>query len=202
MTFITSRTKEVLNNILDEAAETNSIHIITLEGNYAAGKDVYAKMLKALYNQRRIPNKLFGYNSACILRFADPLREDFKKAGIDNLDYLKRTNLVFPEDTAIGGYDVYDLTVREAMIHIAESNKLLAGDYYAEKLLKILDNKSLSTGADTFIIPDLRFEVERKAIQNEIENRDATWTKIYVSMTDSKMPEYDYLLPSLEYLEI
>lgn len=201
MTFITSRTKEVLNNILDEAAETNSIHIITLEGNYAAGKDVYAKMLKALYNQRRIPNKLFGYNS-CILRFADPLREDFKKAGIDNLDYLKRTNLVFPEDTAIGGYNVHDLTVREAMIHIAESNKLLAGDYYAEKLLKILDNKSLSTGADTFIIPDLRFEVERKAIQNEIENRDATWTKIYVSMTDSKMPEYDYLLPSLEYLEI
>lgn len=134
--------------------------IITLSGEIGYGKDTYASVIKSL-------------TGGDILRFSQPVREDFESAGISQreLDIIKRTPLIFPQGTIIGGWDVSGLTTRDALIKIAEGNKKIKGqDYYT----KILLSKIHSDFPDTFIIPDLRFEVEMKAIK-KLKDEGALW---------------------------
>lgn len=126
--------------------------IIVLSGNYGVGKDVWASLIHA-----RNPD--FE-----IIRFADPLREAFEKAGIssDSIDKLKRTSYVFPE-RIVDGYDINGMTTREALIHVAETNKQRFGqDYYAKQAIRKA-HKILDSGKFV-IFTDLRFDVENTEI--------------------------------------
>lgn len=126
--------------------------IIVLSGDYGVGKDVWASLIHA-----KNPN--FE-----IVRFADPLREAFERAGIPchTLDLLKRTPYVFPR-YIVDGYNLNGMTTREALIHVAETNKQKFGqDYYAkqaiQKAREILDSGKL------VIFTDLRFDVENSEV--------------------------------------
>ena len=101
-----------------------------------------------------------------IVRFADPLREAFKRAGVssDSIDKLKRTSYVFPEKI-VDGYDLNGMTMREALIHVAETNKQKFGqDYYAkqaiQKAQKALEFSKL------IVFTDMRFDIENQLVQD------------------------------------
>lgn len=128
--------------------------IIVLSGDHGMGKDTWAQLMK-------IKNP-----EITIIRFADPLREAFARAGLAGhaIDSLKRTNYKFPS-CIVDGYQLEGKTVREALIHVAESNKVKFGqDYYAkqaiEKAQKALENSKL------IVFTDMRFLVENEAIQD------------------------------------
>lgn len=150
------------------------LRIITLSGENGSGKDTYAGAIKSLTGGK-------------IIRFSQPVREDFEKAGISEreLDVIKRTDLIFPDNTIIGGYDVSNLTTREALIKIAETNKSLFGqDYYTTILL----GKIQSESPETFIIPDLRFEVEKNAI-GKLKEQGALWIHFTIGSEYSNKAE-------------
>lgn len=128
--------------------------IIVLSGDYGVGKDVWAKLMKT---------KNPGIE---IVRFADPLREAFADAGIPGhaIDSLKRTGYKFPS-CVVDGYQLEGMTVREALIHVAESNKKKFGqDYYAkqaiEKAQKALEVSKL------IVFTDMRFDIENQLVQD------------------------------------
>lgn len=190
--FLPERTHRQLFNIADEGAGSD-LHIITIEGDHGAGKDVYASILQKIIEQH-----------CYILRFADDIRADFEIAGYKDIDILKRYNLIFPDNTIIGGYNVQSMTTREAMIHIAETNKKAKPFMYADILCNEIHSllfDTLKKGQTlTIIIPDLRFEVEKEALQNLMNVYASTQTKLYIGETDIKMPQYDYSLDYIKYI--
>lgn len=128
--------------------------IIVLSGDHGVGKDVWAKLMKTKNPEIEI------------IRFADPLREAFAGAGIPGhaIDSLKRTDFKFSV-FIVDGYQLEGMTMREALIHVAESNKVKFGqDYYAkqaiERAQKALEYSKL------IVFTDMRFLVENTAIQD------------------------------------
>lgn len=126
------------------------LRLITISGDYGTGKDTYAKILK-------------DSTGGKIVRFADPIREIFAEFGIngDALDLVKRTPLVFPCDSFINNIEVSGLTVRGAMIEVAEKAKQSNPSIWADILVKRLNQTEIP---QTYIIPDLRFSVEVEAL--------------------------------------
>lgn len=128
--------------------------IIVLSGDHGVGKDVWANLMKTKNPEIEI------------IRFADPLREAFDEGGIPGhmIDSLKRTGYKFPS-CVVQGYQLESMTMREALVHVAESNKVKFGqDYYAkqaiEKAQLALKNSKL------IVFTDMRFLVENKAVQD------------------------------------
>lgn len=196
------------------------IHIITLEGGHGVGKDLYAKILKSFSDY------------AFIIRFADPVREDFRLAGYpeDLVDKLKRTGMKFPEGTTIGGYDVSGKTVRESLIHIAETNKQVHGQYYYANwlvmdarakfrpIIRQFESAGELLGAQmhpviSIIIPDLRFDPEVETLQeleingwqcdaNGGEFLKVKRTNIFVGDDKPSETGFDFYLPPLKVIEV
>lgn len=128
--------------------------IIVLSGDHGVGKDVWAKLMKTKNPEIEI------------IRFADPLREAFNQAGTPNhaIDSLKRTDFKF-SGFIVDGYQLEGMTMREALVHVAESNKVKFGqDYYAkqaiEKAQKALEISKL------IVFTDMRFDIENQLIQD------------------------------------
>ena len=131
--------------------------IIVLSGDYGVGKDVWANLMKTKNPEIEI------------IRFADPLREAFNQAGTPNhaIDSLKRTNFKF-SGFIVDGYQLEGMTMREALVHVAESNKVKFGqDFYAkqaiEKAQKALE---CNPHSKLIVFTDMRFLVENEAIQD------------------------------------
>lgn len=128
--------------------------IIVLSGDYGVGKDVWAKLMKTKNPEIEI------------VRFADPLRKAFADAGIPGhaIDSLKRTGYKFPS-CIVDGYQLEGMTVREALIHVAETNKKKFGqDYYAKQAIETAQ-KSLET-SKLIVFTDMRFDIENQLVQD------------------------------------
>lgn len=128
--------------------------IIVLSGDHGVGKDVWANLMKTKNPEIEI------------VRFADPLREAFDEAGIPGhiIDSLKRTGYKFPS-CVVQGYTLDGMTMREALVHVAESNKVKFGqDYYAKQAI---EKAQLALETSKLIVfTDMRFLVENKAVQD------------------------------------
>lgn len=128
--------------------------IIVLSGDHGVGKDVWAKLMKAKNPEIEI------------VRFADPLRKAFEDAGIPGhaIDSLKRTGYKFPS-CIVDGYQLEGMTVREALIHVAETNKKKFGqDYYVKQAIEKAQ-KSLET-SKLIVFTDMRFDIENQLVQD------------------------------------
>ena len=131
--------------------------IIVLSGDHGVGKDVWANLMKTKNPEIEI------------IRFADPLREAFDQAGTPNhaIDSLKRTDFKF-SGFIVDGYQLAGMTMREALVHVAESNKVKFGqDYYAKQAIQKAQ-KALERNPHSKLIvfTDMRFLVENEAIQD------------------------------------
>lgn len=131
--------------------------IIVLSGDHGVGKDVWANLMKTKNPEIEI------------VRFADPLREAFDEAGIPGhmIDSLKRTGYKFPS-CVVQGYQLDGMAMREALVHVAESNKVKFGqDYYAKQAIEKAQ-LALKTNPHSKLIvfTDMRFLVENKAVQD------------------------------------
>lgn len=128
--------------------------IIVLSGDHGVGKDVWANLMKTKNPEIEI------------IRFADPLREAFNQAGTPNhaIDSLKRTNFKF-SGFIVDGYQLEGMSMREALVHVAESNKVKFGqDYYAKQAI---EKAQLALETSKLIVfTDMRFLVENEAIQD------------------------------------
>lgn len=128
--------------------------IIVLSGDHGVGKDVWANIMKTKNPEIEI------------VRFADPLREAFNQAGTPNhaIDSLKRTDFKF-SGFIVDGYQLEGMTMREALVHVAESNKVKFGqDYYAKQAI---EKAQLALETSKLIVfTDMRFLVENEAIQD------------------------------------
>ena len=128
--------------------------IIVLSGDHGVGKDVWAKLMKTKNPEIEI------------IRFADPLREAFDDAGIPGhaIDSLKRTGYKFPS-CIVDGYQLEGMSVRESLIHVAESNKVKFGqDYYAKQAIQKAQ-KALEV-SKLIVFTDMRFDIENQLVQN------------------------------------
>ena len=128
--------------------------IIVLSGDHGVGKDVWAKLMKAKNPEIEI------------IRFADPLRKAFDDAGIPGhaIDSLKRTSYKFP-GCIVDGYQLEGLSVRESLIHVAESNKKKFGlDYYAKQAIETAQ-KALEV-SKLIVFTDMRFDIENQLVQD------------------------------------
>lgn len=128
--------------------------IIVLSGDHGVGKDVWAKLMKAKNPEIEI------------VRFADPLRKAFDDAGIPGhaIDSLKRTGYKFPS-CIVDGYQLEGLSVRESLIHVAESNKKKFGqDYYAKQAIETAQ-KALEV-SKLIVFTDMRFDIENQLVQD------------------------------------
>lgn len=128
--------------------------IIVLSGDHGAGKDVWANLMKTKNPEIEI------------VRFADPLRESFARDDIhpETIDVLKRMDVRF-KDKIVQGYNLDGMTMREALIHVAESNKVKFGqDYYSKQAIEKAQ-KALET-SKVIVFTDMRFLVENQAIQD------------------------------------
>ena len=128
--------------------------IIVLSGDHGMGKDTWAKLMKTKNPEIEI------------IRFADPLREAFDAAGIPGhaIDSLKRTGYKFPS-CVVDGYQLEGMTVREALIHVAETNKKKFGqDYYAKQAIDRAQ-KSLEV-SKLIVFTDMRFDIENQLVQD------------------------------------
>lgn len=128
--------------------------IIVLSGDHGVGKDTWAKLMKVKNPEIEI------------IRFADPLREAFAKADVapEVIDILKRTDVTFP-DKIVDGYQLEGKTVREALIHVAETNKKKFGQgYYAEQAF-VRARKALEV-TKLIVFTDLRFDIEEQYLQD------------------------------------
>lgn len=130
--------------------------IILLTGDHGVGKDVWASIISHVSPDHRI------------IRFADPLRQAFKEAGFDGckLDRLKRTDYIIPKGIRVQGEDVGGLTVRQALVYVAEDViKVQHGqDFFAIKAMERIRNH-LQEGKSV-VVPDLRFLVEYEFLEN------------------------------------
>lgn len=128
--------------------------IIVLSGDHGVGKDVWAKLMKTKNPEIEI------------IRFADPLRKAFEDAGIPGhaIDSLKRTSYKFPS-CIVDGYQLEGLSVRESLIHVAESNKKKFGlDYYAKQAIETAQ-KALEV-SKLIVFTDMRFDIENQLVQD------------------------------------
>lgn len=128
--------------------------IIVLSGDHGVGKDVWAKLMKTKNPEIEI------------VRFADPLRKAFAKADVapEVIDILKRTDVTFP-DKIVDGYQLEGMTVREALIHVAETNKKKFGqDYYAKQAIETAQ-KALEV-SKLIVFTDMRFDIENQLVQD------------------------------------
>ncbi len=128
--------------------------IIVLSGEHGVGKDVWANLMKAKNPEIEI------------IRFADPLRDSFNQAGTPNhaIDSLKRTDFKF-SGFVVGGYQLEGMTMREALVHVAESNKVKFGqDYYAKQAI---EKAQLALQHSKLIVfTDMRFDIENQLVQD------------------------------------
>lgn len=134
--------------------------IIVLSGDHGVGKDVWANLMKTKNPEIEI------------IRFADPLRKAFDEAGIPGhmIDSLKRTGYKFPS-CVVQGYQLDGMTMREALVHVAESNKVKFGqDYYSkqaiEKANEVYHSQKALEVSKLIVFTDMRFLVENKAVQD------------------------------------
>lgn len=131
--------------------------IIVLSGDHGVGKDVWANLMKTKNPEIEI------------IRFADPLREAFNQAGTPNhaIDSLKRTNFKF-SSFIVDGYQLEGMTMREALVHVAETNKQKFGqDYYAKQAIeKAQLALERNPHLKLIVFTDMRFLVENEAIQD------------------------------------
>lgn len=134
--------------------------IIVLSGDHGVGKDVWAKLMKTKNPEIEI------------IRFADPLREAFDEAGIPGhmIDSLKRTSFKFSE-FKVDGYQLDGMTMREALVHVAESNKVKFGqDYYAkqaiEKANEVYHSQKALEVSKLIVFTDMRFDIENQLVQD------------------------------------
>lgn len=131
--------------------------IIVLSGDHGVGKDVWANLMKTKNSEIEI------------IRFADPLREAFNQAGTPNhaIDSLKRTNFKF-SGFIVDGYQLEGMTMREALIHVAESNKVKFGqDYYAKQAIeKAQLALQRNPHSKLIVFTDMRFLAENQAVQD------------------------------------
>ena len=128
--------------------------IIVLSGDHGVGKDVWAKLMKTKNPEIEI------------IRFADPLRKAFDDAGIPGhaIDSLKRTSYKFPS-CIVDGYQLEGMSVRESLIHVAESNKVKFGqDYYAKQAIQKAQ-KALEV-SKLIVFTDMRFDIENQLVQD------------------------------------
>lgn len=128
--------------------------IIVLSGDHGVGKDVWAKLMKTKNPEIEI------------IRFADPLREAFDEAGIPGhmIDSLKRTGYKFPS-CVVQGYQLEGMTMREALIHVAETNKQKFGQaYYAKQAIQKAQ-KALEV-SKLIVFTDMRFDIENQLVQD------------------------------------
>ena len=128
--------------------------IIVLSGDHGVGKDVWAKLMKTKNPEIEI------------VRFADPLRKAFDDAGIPGhaIDSLKRTGYKFPS-CIVDGYQLGGMSVRESLIHVAETNKKKFGqDYYAKQAIERAQ-KSLEV-SKLIVFTDMRFDIENQLVQD------------------------------------
>lgn len=128
--------------------------IIVLSGDHGVGKDVWANLMKTKNPEIEI------------IRFADPLREAFARDDIhpETIDVLKRMDVRF-KDKIVQGYNLDGMTMREALVHVAESNKVKFGqDYYSKQAIEKAQ-KALET-SKVIVFTDMRFLVENQAIQD------------------------------------
>lgn len=167
-----------------------TMHIITIEGPHGSGKDLTASLLMGMECEF-IPS---------ILRFADPLRKSLEAWGLTPLDILKRQkNLILGKNSIIEGLDCSGMTVRSAMIAVAEGNKHMHGqNYYSNILLKKIEALDKINDFNCIIIPDLRFEVEIKALQSLLA-QGVHLTSVYIGKTDEP---YDFTLPELTVMNL
>ena len=188
--FLPISTTSVLEDIKSLVLSTSGLKIITLTGRHGGGKDTYANILRGALNGE-------------ILRFADPLRDDFIRAGFDNIDIIKRTEDTFPDGTIIGGYDVSGNTARESMVYIAETNKMGRPSYYADiACSKIIEGHD--KGHDLFIIPDFRFGVEEKALKKLSKNIPLLFINIDLCNACSRRNRhspYNFILEELSFFK-
>lgn len=137
--------------------------IIVLSGDHGVGKDVWANLMKTKNPEIEI------------IRFADPLREAFNQAGTPNhaIDSLKRTDFKF-SGFIVDGYQLDGMTMREALVHVAESNKVKFGqDYYAkqaiEKANEVLNTQlalERNPHSKLIVFTDMRFDIENQLVQD------------------------------------
>nr|DAK07053.1 MAG TPA: deoxynucleoside monophosphate kinase [Caudoviricetes sp.] len=131
--------------------------IIVLSGDHGVGKDVWANLMKTKNPEIEI------------IRFADPLREAFNQAGTPNhaIDSLKRTNFKF-SGFEVDGYQLDGMTMREALVHVAESNKVKFGqDYYAKQAIeKAQLALERNPHSKLIVFTDMRFLAENEALQD------------------------------------
>lgn len=131
--------------------------IIILSGDHGVGKDVWANLMN-------IKNPEIE-----IIRFADPLREAFNQAGTPNhaIDSLKRTNFKF-SGFIVDGYQLEGMTMREALVHVAESNKVKFGqDYYAKQAIqKAQLALERNPHSRLIVFTDMRFDIENQLVQD------------------------------------
>lgn len=125
--------------------------IISLSGDYGVGKDVWARL---------ICEKSDKFTT---VKFADTLRESFNLAGFTNedIDALKRTNKLIT--AKVDDYSIEGMTMREALIYVAETNKQRFGQgYYAKRAIQRASE--LMRDGKYPIFTDLRFDVENKKL--------------------------------------
>lgn len=128
--------------------------IIVLSGDHGVGKDVWANLMKTKNPEIEI------------IRFADPLRKAFDDAGIPGraIDSLKRTDFKF-SGFIVDGYQLEGMTMREALIYVAETNKQKFGqDYYAKQAIQKAQ-KALET-SKLIVFTDMRFDIENQLVQD------------------------------------
>lgn len=137
---------------------------ICLVGGYGAGKDVWAKILKQYL--------ISIDKDSEIIAFADPLRDSFIRAGftLGEIDQLKRKDKKL-NFLRVDGVDVTGLTMREALIKVAETKKLETPNYYANiainRILQARESNKIP------ILTDLRFDVEKvELLENQINFRE------------------------------
>lgn len=134
----------------------NNGDIVCLFGGYGVGKDLWARMIR-LYAEH-----YFGGATHEIQRFADPLRDEFALGGFSfrDIDILKRSPVRLCGN--VDGFGITGLTMREALIKVAEGNKEKFGqDFYAKQVIEKIRNSDKKQ-----IITDCRFEVENDALVN------------------------------------
>lgn len=161
--------------------------IIVLKGEYGAGKDVWAQIIQSCYPQNTCTK---------VYSFASDLRLAFNEAGFTyrTIDCMKRTDTVLPTCTIVQEWDVSGLTMRQALIKVAEANKAKYGlDYYTKniknKIETLLQNRLNSVTENLrIIVTDCRFEVEMDML-NEISQ------KFGIPITVVSIPEN---LPKIE----
>lgn len=143
-----------IQQTLEKLRPSHIASIICLSGDYGAGKDIWASLINAYFED------------SDVFRFSENLRKQFNAAGFsdDRIDANKRLGSFFPSGSKIDEIDVSNLTFRDALIRVAEETKRIKGhDFYAKPTVGSMYN-AFQDGKNLLILTDMRFEVERDLV--------------------------------------